>query len=92
MDMSKPVIRLCEHYFAGGKRCGSPAMKHPHFCYYHRANRTVRGREIIPPLHNPRSIQKALGNVMQGILSGRISSEDAGRLLYGIQTAMRTME
>ena len=86
------TVRLCNHIFAGGKTCGSPAMRGTYLCYYHRRNRPLRGREIIPPLHDRRAIQKALGNVMHGILSGRISSEDAGRILYGISTAMNTMK
>jgi hypothetical protein len=67
-------------------------MRGAHLCYYHRRNRPLRGSEVIPPLHSRRAIQKALGNIMHGILSGRISSEDAGRILYGIQTAIRTMD
>jgi hypothetical protein len=87
----KLQCRTCEHMFAAGKQCGSPAMKGFHFCYYHRQNRRLRGREVVPGLHSRREIQKSLSNICQGLIAGRIGSEEAGRLIYAIQLAMTTM-
>ena len=86
------AVRLCEHLMLGGKQCGSPAMRGYHFCYHHRQNRRPRGREVVGNLHSRRHVQRALSNICQALVSNRLSSEDAGRLIYGIATAMRTIE
>ena len=66
-------------------------MRGTHFCYYHRQNRRPRGPEIIPDLRSRRNIQRALSNVLQAAIHGRLSSEEAGRLVNGIAVAMRTL-
>jgi hypothetical protein len=91
-EQEKLQYKTCEHMFAADKQCGSPAMRGFHVCYYHRQNRRFRGREVVPALHTRREIQKALSNVCQALVANRISSEDAGRLIYAIQLAMGTMK
>jgi hypothetical protein len=83
--------KQCEHLFGPDRRCGSPAMRGYHFCYFHRQNRRLRGRQIIPDLTNPLHIQRALSNVLRAIVSGNVTYEEAGRILHGINLAMQTM-
>jgi hypothetical protein len=88
----KPVIPICEHLFTAGRRCGSPAMRGTHFCYYHRQNRRPRGPEVIPDLTNHRNIQRALSNTLRGIASGTLTYEEGGRILHGISIAMHSLK
>ena len=94
MDISKPkpVIPICEHMFNHERRCGSPAMRGTHFCYYHRQNRRPRGPEVIPDLTTHRNIQRALSNTLRGIVSGRLTYEEAGRILHGISLGMHSLK
>lgn len=97
MDISSPakpksIIPLCEHLFVHGRSCGSPAMRGTHFCYYHRQNHRQRGLEVIPDLTNHRNIQRALSNTLRGIVSGRLTYEEAGRILHGISIAMHSVK
>jgi hypothetical protein len=67
-------------------------MRGMSLCYFHRRNRPLRGRELVTSLHTRREIQKALSNICQALGSDRISCEEAGKLLYAVQTAMMTMK
>lgn len=42
----------------------------------------------IPPLTDPLKVQVALTEVLRGLLTNRLSEKEAGKLLYGIQTAI----
>jgi len=90
--MSKPVIPICEHLFAHQRRCGSPAMRGTHFCYYHRQNHRSRGLAVIPDLTSHRNIQRALSHTLRGIVSGTLTYEEAGRILHGISLAMHSVK
>ena len=37
---------ICEHIRPGGKRCGSPALRGEHFCFYHH-----NVRRLVPPVN-----------------------------------------
>jgi hypothetical protein len=86
------VIPLCQHMFSPGRTCGSPAMRGASFCYYHRQNRRPRGPAVIPELTSRRNIQRAISNILQLTISGKLSSEDAGRMINGIAVAMSAMK
>jgi hypothetical protein len=90
--MSKPIIPICEHLFAHQRRCGSPAMRGTHFCYYHRQNHRSRGLAVIPDLTSHRNIQRALSHTLRGIVSGTLTYEEAGRILHGISLAMHSVK
>src|SRR5277367_4133706 len=78
---------LCRHIHADGRRCGSRALRHQNFCYYHTANR--------PPVQNPRlrkqernefdlsdpadrtALQLSLGEVLRLIASNQIDPRRA---------------
>ena len=31
----QPIVAICEHIKDNGRRCGTPAIRGRHFCYYH---------------------------------------------------------
>ena len=41
-------LTICEHVKLGGGRCGSPAMRGQHYCYFH-----APGHRVIPSLNLP---------------------------------------
>jgi len=67
-------------------------MRGTHFCDYHRQNHRQRGLEVIPDLTNHRNIQRALSNTLRGIVSRRLTYEEAGRILHGISIAMQSVK
>src|SRR5580698_7068176 len=85
----------CRHIFTAGHRCGSPALRNEHFCYYHHTTRkpAPKNRPLAPfdleiPLPEDRAaIQQALGQILQRIASNQIDPRRAGLLLYGLQIA-----
>ena len=87
----------CRHIFTGGHRCGSPALRGEHFCYYHHTTRRPvanpearRGRRSVFQLPMPEdrtSIQHIIGEVLRRIALNEIDPRRAGLLLYGLQTA-----
>jgi hypothetical protein len=91
----------CRHILASGLRCGSPALKHENFCYYHHATRRPvqdlpsrrqhQAAFILPNLEDRASIQLALGHILDRIASHAIDPKRAGLLLYGLQIALSTL-
>jgi hypothetical protein len=78
-------------------RCGSPAMRGTRYCYTHRLAQARRARKNAErarqrwfesvPLQDAASVQRALVQVMTRLLSGDIAHEQAGQILYRLQTA-----
>jgi hypothetical protein len=95
--MSSVEIPRCQHIKVNGLQCGSPALHHKRFCYFHQAwrqNTSRRPRENgspakfeLPPLEDANSIQMALMHVTRLIVAGKIDNKQAGLLLYALQTA-----
>jgi hypothetical protein len=85
----------CRHIFTAGHRCGSPALRNEHFCYYHHTTRKAapKVRPLAPfefelPIPEDRAaIQQALGEVLHRIATNQIDPRRAGLLLYGLQIA-----
>ena len=49
--MTKQTKRYqCRHIFTAGHRCGSPALRHEHFCFYHHTTRkpAPKNRPLAP--------------------------------------------
>jgi hypothetical protein len=98
MSLYPSTIARCQHVKVNGTQCGSPALKHRRFCYFHkqwreqrikinvRARRRARNLDL-PVLEDANSIQITLMQVMRLILSGQIDPKTAGLLLYALQTA-----
>jgi hypothetical protein len=91
---------LCRHIFTDGRRCGSPALREQHFCYYHYAHRTpvlanVRRRQPrsgfdltrLDGLDNRTSIQLAVSEVLGRVADNSIELKRGWLLLYGLQIA-----
>lgn len=91
-------IPRCTHIKTNGTQCASPALHGRRFCFFHK---NWRGQRIqldkklpavsatftLPVLEDANSVQIALMQVIQLLLSGRIDSKTAGLLLYALQTA-----
>jgi len=84
----------CAHIQITGHQCGSPALKHRDYCYFHE--RILRGVALprnthVEPmfiLENEESIQYALMEVMNSIMMQRIEYKTASLLLRALSTAV----
>ena len=94
-----PNIPRCQHIKVNGIQCGSPALRSDRFCYFHKRwhehhitiaeakSLKVRPSIDVPVLEDANSIQVALMQVIQLLLSGEIEHRTAALALYGLQTA-----
>ncbi len=102
---SYPIeIRRCRHVKTNGTQCGSPALKAKELCYYHEQNqprevelyldgeRYSDGSIVLPVFEDAHSIQTAIRQVVQLMLSRRIDRKDAGVLLYALQIASANLK
>ncbi len=95
--MGRTKVLLCNHVKANGSICESPALKDEAFCFFHQAarERVKRQRRAarhklpfqLPILEDAESIQLAIGDTLNALLSGQIDHKTAGLVLYGLQTA-----
>ena len=93
------TIARCQHIKVNGVQCGSPALNHRRLCFFHHksqqrrtlinANRARRSRVAfeLPLLEDANSIQVALMQVMNLLLTHQIEHKTASLLLYALQTA-----
>jgi hypothetical protein len=79
--------KQCEYIHPTGRQCNGLAMRNTSFCYYHRRRQLKPAAAYIPPLTDP-YVQVALTEVLRGLLTNRLPPNEAGRLIYGIQTAI----
>jgi hypothetical protein len=88
----------CRHIHAAGHQCGSPALRHEHFCYYHHATRRpappagkFRHLDAAEPFVLPVVVEdRTSALLVASQLLSRIASNDldptrAGKLLYNLQ-------
>ena len=80
--------KQCEFIQPTGRPCNGPAMRGSCFCYHHRRRRLKPAAIYIPQLTDPLSIQKALGAVLNALMTGRLTDKEAGKLIYGLQMAV----
>lgn len=105
MSSYPPNIPRCRHIKVNGTQCGSPALHHRKYCYFHTTwhrehvnlynrNRAhdARASITLPILEDAESVQIALMQVMRLILSGQIDGKTAGLLLYALQTASTNLK
>jgi len=103
MSLYPESIARCQHLKVNGTQCGSPALHHHKFCYFHkqwRQKRLVinsnlqreRGQVTLPVLEDADSIQMALVEVMRLIVTQQIGPKAAGLLLYALQTASANLK
>lgn len=87
----------CAHVKADGNTCRSAALRDHDFCYFHlaardriRRQRVAAHRKLplqIPILEDHETIQLAITDVVNAMLSDRIDYKKAALALYALQTA-----
>jgi len=90
-----PNVRRFTHIKITGHRCGSPALKHEYFCYFH--TRMIKGVQTrvdseIHPLaliENAEAIQCALMHMIDAVLKGTIDIKRANLVLKALHIAVR---
>jgi hypothetical protein len=109
--MQQPSIRVtvtqtrnqCRHVHAAGNQCGSPALRHEQFCYFHHVTRRPKppaGKFRYLDTHEPFELpvveDRASALAVAAQILCRIASNDldvsrAGRLLYNLQILISLM-
>ena len=99
--MIRSECPLCRHTKTDGRRCQSPALATSAFCYFHQKLRRTRtstigsgpglSTNVLHPLRNAHSIQQALAMVLSGVSTGQIHPSQAGKMLYALQLAAKTL-
>jgi hypothetical protein len=95
----------CMHIMVSGAHCGSPAMRHNRFCYYHKrqherrialeadyARKNRNAPFTLPPLEDAASIQFSLTQIMRRLAAGEIDREIANLMLYSLQIATSNLQ
>ncbi|HEY6764878.1 MAG TPA: hypothetical protein VI386_08900 [Candidatus Sulfotelmatobacter sp.] len=101
--MGTATVPLCQHWMDNDNhddnatRCGCPAMRGTRYCYFHRLEQTRAARKKAErarqrwfesaTLADPASVHRALVQVITRLLSGNIGHQQAGPILYKLQTA-----
>lgn len=88
----------CQYKPDDGKQCGRPALRWLRFCDFHQHLHQRNARKTAErarqrwfesvKLHNQKSVQIALHQVMQRLLNGEMTPNRAGQLLYTLQMAI----
>jgi hypothetical protein len=95
--MGTATTPLCQQQMNNAALCGCPAMRGQRYCYSHQRKHEQGARKIAErarqswfesvPLDDALSVQRALRQVMQRLLSGQVDYKQAGQILYKLQTA-----
>src|SRR5208283_3454974 len=99
VEEKKVVIPTCRHVRENGECCGTVPVTGRNYCYHHLSDRgrrvkmaraRARGqrwRLELPPLEDLYSVQVALMQVLDALLSGQLDRHMGGVVLYGLQQA-----
>jgi hypothetical protein len=101
--MSSNTAPRCRHIKVNGTQCGSPALRHKNFCFYHQQVRptTVEcyydqsyplGEITLPLFEDAHSIQTVIRQVVQMVLQKRLERKTASLLLYALQIASSNLK
>src|SRR5579863_1460200 len=90
-----PNVRNCTHIKVTGQRCGSPALRHEFFCYFH--TRVIKGvqQRVDMQLHSMalledcESIQLSLMHVVDGLIKGTLEPVRARLIIQALRIAAR---
>jgi len=92
----------CQHVLANGNTCHAPRLQNQRFCYFHvaardrlRRQRLAAERNLplqVPVLEDEMTIQLALSDVVNAMLSDRIDTKKAALTLYALQTASANLK
>src|SRR6266705_2039805 len=90
---SNILVERCQHIKADEIRCGSPAMHHGAFCYFHTDVRLRRRHKRIPlPIvEDANSVQLALNQVAARIMDESMDLKRSGQLLYMLQLSSQNI-
>jgi hypothetical protein len=87
----------CQHQREDGTRCQRPARRRLRLCDFHHREHKRNAKKIAERarqrwfervvLDDPKSIQKALVQLMHRLLRGEIDDQRAGQLLHTLQIA-----
>ncbi len=101
--MSSSAAPRCRYIKVSGTQCGSPALRHKNFCFYHQQNRTITaecysegkyatGEIDLPAFEDAHSVQNVIRQIMQMVLQKRIEQKTASILLYALQIASSNLK
>ncbi|MCI0353840.1 MAG: hypothetical protein L0099_02200 [Acidobacteria bacterium] len=85
--MIHPNIPRCHYIKTDGRPCGSPALRHKRFCYFHYEVNRPTVLLGIPPLEDGDSIQLALTDLARAVSEDRIDQRRANSIAYILQIA-----
>jgi hypothetical protein len=101
--MSSFAAPRCRHIKVNGTQCGSPALRHENFCFYHQQDRPLpvecyfdgpyaTGEITLPYFEDAHSIQTVIRQVVQMVLQKRLERKTASLLLYALQIASSNLK
>ena len=101
--MSSFAAPRCRHIKVNGTQCGSPALRHKNFCFYHQQDRPLTvecysegpyatGQIALPVFEDAHSIQTVIRQVVQMVLQKRLERKTASLLLYALQIASSNLK
>jgi hypothetical protein len=101
--MSSFAAPRCRHIKVNGTQCGSPALRHKNFCFYHQQDRPLTvecyfegpyatGEIALPVFEDAHSIQTVIRQVVQMVLQKRLERKTASLLLYALQIASSNLK
>lgn len=93
-QLAHPNTRFCAYIKVDGKRCGTPAWQDFDHCWHHHGlkSRFDSQKFSIPALDDANSIQVAVMDVINALLSRRIDRADAYALFYGLYLAKSNLK
>jgi hypothetical protein len=93
-SIAHPNVRYCSYTKVDGHRCGSPAWQTFDHCWHHHGlKERFRNQQLsFPPLDDQNSVQVAIMDILNGMLSGRLNRADAYTMLYGISVARHNLK
>jgi len=102
--MSSHAAPRCRHIKVNGTQCGSPALRHQNFCFYHQQDRPTltdcyykpdeypTGVIALPIFEDAHSIQTVIRKVVQMVLQNSLERKTAGLVLYALQIASSNLK
>jgi hypothetical protein len=102
--MSSLAAARCRHIKVNGTQCGSPALRHKNFCFYHQQNRPAltdcyynpdeypTGLISLPVFEDAHAIQTVIRQVVQNVLQKSLAPKTAGLVLYALQIASSNLK
>jgi hypothetical protein len=88
----------CQHQQEDGTRCNRPALRKLRLCDFHHRKHKRNARKLAErvrqrwfesvALDDPKSVQRALTQIMDRLLLGEIDDDRAGQFLHKLQMAI----